>query len=287
MKGDSWGLGNLRLGVFWGVDMKQTDEENPRRQVVVAAGILLSLAVLVSAVLLGWRLIPGVTGEWIGFMVGVVTTPFFLEASFVILGLLLVLMINHWRTTHSGDELVYLEVEETDDVGVATSSAASPKKTRVKAPDKELRFTRSGQAVLFWLMASVFTAVAFTIAATAIYRDVNPELPHPLWALVPIAMAAGAARMAVKLTRHAYLILTPIGIEIFPFFRPATGMHMVMWQEIDTAEVNAQQTLLTLHHNADKTSGIHLSLRPVRSDLRQLLGKAVMARVSGGIVNGE
>ena len=249
---------------------------------MVAACILLLIAVLVSTVLLGWRSVPGVLGEWIGLMVGVVTSPFILETFFACLGLMLVLLVNHWRMKRSSDELVYLESEEPDESGTTASPAVSPKKARVKAPDKELRFTRSGQAVLFWLMASVFTAVAFTIAATAIYRDINPELPHPLWALVPMVMAAGAARLAVKLTRHAYLILTPLGIEIFPFFRPAEGMHMVMWQEIHSAEVNENKTLLTLHYNADKTSGIHLSLRPVRYDLRELLGKAVMARVRGG-----
>ncbi len=269
------------MRLFLGVDTKQTDEENPRKQVVVAACILLTLGVLVSVVLLGWRLIPGVVGEWIGFMVGVVTTPFFLEGTFIFMGVVIVLLVNHWRMKHSGDELVFLEREESDDAGASASASVSTTKAGVKSPDKELRFTRSGQAVLFWLAASVFTAVAFTIAATAIYRDVNPELPHALWALVPMAMAAGAARLAVKLTRHAYLILTPLGIEIFPFFRPAEGMHMVMWQEIHSAEVNERQTLLTLHHNADKTSGIHLSLRPVRSDLRGLLGKAVMARIRG------
>ncbi len=255
--------------------MKQTIDENPRRQIVVAAGILLLIAVLVSGVLIGWHYIPGVLGDWIGFMVGVATTPFFLEASFAILGLMLVLLINHWRRNHSGEELV--DLDETREQRTSTPSVASG----VKAPAKELRFTRSGQAVLFWLASAVLTAVAFTLAATSIYRDVNPQVPHALWALAPFALAAVAARLAVRLTRHAYLILTPIGMEIFPFFRPSSRMHLVIWQEIHSAEVDARQTLLTLHHNGDKTSGIHLSLRPVRSDLRPLLAKAVISRVGG------
>ena len=141
---------------------------------------------------------------------------------------------------------------------------------RVQAPEKELRFTRAGQAVVFWVLAAVFTAVAVTMAATAIYRDINPQLPHPLWALAPLAGAVLAARLAVRLTRHAYLILTPLGIEIFPFFRPASGMRLVVWPEIAAAEVNAATTVLTLHHDAAKTSGIHLSLKPIRADRRQL-----------------
>jgi len=150
---------------------------------------------------------------------------------------------------------------------------------RVLSPDQELRFTRAGQAVLFWVLAAVFSAAAVTLAATAIYRDINPQLPHPAWALAPLALALLAARLAVRLTRHAYLILTPLGIEIFPFFRPAAGMHLVVWQEMAAAEVNAATTVLTLHHDAARTSGIHLSLKPIRADRRALLAKAVIGRV--------
>jgi len=146
---------------------------------------------------------------------------------------------------------------------------------------KELRFTRSGQAVAFWIMAAVCTAVAVTLAASAIYRDHNPQLPHPAWALVPLALAVLAARTAAGMTRHAYLILTPLGIEILPLFRPAAAMRLVVWQEIAAAQINAAATVLTLHHDAAKTSGIHLSLRPIRADLRALVVKAVIGRVRG------
>ena len=153
---------------------------------------------------------------------------------------------------------------------------------KVQSPEKELRFTRSGQAALFWMLSAVAAAAAVTLTATSIYRDVNPDLPHPAWALFPLGIAVAAARLAVKLTRHAYLILTPLGIEIFPFFRPAAGMRMIVWQEVDSAEVNAARTLLTLHHDAAKTSGIHLSLRPLRKDRRDLLVKAVVGRLNAG-----
>lgn len=151
---------------------------------------------------------------------------------------------------------------------------------KLQSPEKELRFTRSGQATVFWLGAAVLTSIAITMLATALYRDINESIPHPVWALLPLVLAVLLARMAIKLTRHAYLILTPLGIEIFPFFRPADGMRLVTWQEIQLAEVNAQTTRLTLHHNAEKTAGIHLSLTPIRKDRRCLLAKAVIGRVS-------
>ncbi len=151
---------------------------------------------------------------------------------------------------------------------------------KTQSPEKELRFTRAGQATIFWLASSVGVAVGVTLLATAYYRSDNPELPHPAWALLPFISSIVLVRMAVNLTRHAYLILTPLGIEIFPFFRPADGMRLVTWQEVSAAEVNEKTTRLTLHHDAEKSSGIHLSLMPIRADRRALLAKAVIGRVS-------
>jgi hypothetical protein len=152
--------------------------------------------------------------------------------------------------------------------------------TQIQSPEKELRFTRSGQASHFWLLAAILGASGITLLATAIYRDINPLIPHPVWALLPLATAAAIASVAMKMTRHAYLILTPLGIEIFPFFRPAAAMRLVLWQELDHAEVDQRATRLTLHHDAAKTSGIHLSLAPIRADRRTLLAKAVLGRLS-------
>jgi hypothetical protein len=152
----------------------------------------------------------------------------------------------------------------------------------VQSPEKELRFTRSGQAVGFWVASAVLLAAAVTLAATAVYRGVNPDLPHAGWALLPLGLALVSARLAAGLTCHAYLILTPLGIEIFPFFRPASGMRMVSWAEIHSAEIDAEANLLTLHHDAGRRSGIHLSLKPIRADRRDLLAKAVLGRIGEG-----
>ncbi len=86
-------------------------------QIAVGAGILVAVMLVVCGILIGWHYLPGLLGEWVGFMVGVMTTPFLLEASFVILGLTVVVAINGWRRRRAGDELVYLEqVEGPDDL---------------------------------------------------------------------------------------------------------------------------------------------------------------------------
>lgn len=149
----------------------------------------------------------------------------------------------------------------------------------VAEPQKELRFTRSGQAVGFCVAGAVLCGVAVTLIATGVYRSVNPELPHPAWAAPCLVLALCAFLLARTITKHAYLILTPMGLEIFPFFRPAKGMQMVFWQEISAAEIDERGKWLTLHFNDERTAGMHLSLSPVRKNLRDLLAKAVLGRV--------
>ena len=121
---------------------------------------------------------------------------------------------------------------------------------------------------------------AVTLVAVSAYRDENPALPHALWAVVPLTASCCLARLALRLTRHAYLILTPLGIDIFPFFRPADGMRTVFWHEIHSCE--ASGSMLTLHFNSEMTSGIHVSLLPLVSSGRSLLIHAVKARVGAG-----
>ncbi|MFZ9937613.1 MAG: hypothetical protein ACO3JG_11250 [Luteolibacter sp.] len=149
----------------------------------------------------------------------------------------------------------------------------------LQSPEQELRFTRSRQAVAFWIGGAVMSMAAIVIAAASFHRAENPALPHPAWALGPALAAGLLTRGAVRLTRHAYVILTPLGIEIFPFFRPAAGMRLVAWQELREMDTNASLTRLTLHFNVEKTSGIHLSLRPVRADRRRFLVEAVRRRL--------
>lgn len=149
----------------------------------------------------------------------------------------------------------------------------------IQSPDKELRFTRSGQAVIFWVAAAVLAGMALTLALTSMSRASNPQLPHPAWAVLPLLASLATLRLAMRLTRHAYLILTPIGIEIFPFFRPAEGMNMVAWQEIHSMEIDAGRNIVTLHYNAAKSAGIHLSLRPIRAERIDLLLRALAGRI--------
>ena len=83
------------------------DQRN--RQIVWAAVILIGLGLVVSATLLFGRKLPGLWGEWASTLIGVMTTPFLMEASFVLIGISIVALVNHVAALRSGAEWVSLE----------------------------------------------------------------------------------------------------------------------------------------------------------------------------------
>jgi hypothetical protein len=79
-----------------------------RQQVLVGFCMVAGIAGMI--LLIAWaRYLPGLGGEFFGRILGVISTPFLMEASFCILGLSLVMGLNIWRQHRDGDELVYLE----------------------------------------------------------------------------------------------------------------------------------------------------------------------------------
>jgi len=90
---------------------QQSKEAGRGKQFFVGAMILLVVMLGFVMLLLSWRKIPGLLGETVGKMVGIMSTPFFMEASFVILGFLIVVTLNTWRRHKEGDEFVSIETE--------------------------------------------------------------------------------------------------------------------------------------------------------------------------------
>ena len=79
------------------------------KQVAIAAAIVAAVTCAAVALLLGWRFVPGVLGEWLGTIAGVISTPFFLEASFVVVGVFIVIVLNTVRRQRDGDDFISLE----------------------------------------------------------------------------------------------------------------------------------------------------------------------------------
>lgn len=87
-------------------------EEHRGKQLAVGALIMAGFSVSIVSLLLFWRLIPGWVGETVGMIAGIVSTPFFLEATFAVSGFVVVILLNGWRRKRAGDE--YVEIEEKD-----------------------------------------------------------------------------------------------------------------------------------------------------------------------------
>jgi hypothetical protein len=153
---------------------------------------------------------------------------------------------------------------------------AIPKK--IQSPEKEMRFTRAAQGRLFLVVAAVMIAISFGlwVLATQGTEFEAPRLEGYAWtALLPWPVIFLLLRLAVRCIRHAYLIFTPLGIEIFPLFRPEKHMTLITWQEIFLVDVDLPTQRMLLHHNAEKTSGIVLSLRPILPAQQRLLAHAM------------
>ncbi len=151
---------------------------------------------------------------------------------------------------------------------------AAPKE--VAEPHKELRFTRANQAQNFIILAAV--GLAFTLLLTITWLMGHPDFSW--WMpLIPLTLSILIARLATRCARHAYIILTPLGIEIFPLVKPEKNLNLIYWTQLEDAEFDPHLSTLKLHYNAEKTAGAILSLKPIPPKKRPLLQKAIKGRL--------
>lgn len=144
---------------------------------------------------------------------------------------------------------------------------------KTKSPEKELRFTRARQAQVFWI-----AGVALLCVAAGLFILWWKRLDHPpAWwtGVLPLLLSAGSFWLAARLTRHAYLLLSPVGIEIFPFIKPAQNFQLVTWAEIAEARVDEARNLLVIRYAGMKDAGVILTLDPMTPAARDLLKRAI------------
>lgn len=105
------------------------------KQVLIAMAILLGVSCGVVGLWLGWMHIPGPLGEFVGMIVGVMSTPFFLEASFVTLGILIIMLVSAVQRQRDGEEFVTPEQLQAREAAAAARSASeTATETPVKHP---------------------------------------------------------------------------------------------------------------------------------------------------------
>ncbi|GHC51612.1 hypothetical protein [Roseibacillus persicicus] len=153
----------------------------------------------------------------------------------------------------------------------------------VSNPEKEIRFTRSAQALRFALAGAIFVGLTATLYATARWGTGSPVR---YWHMIPgILLAAGSFWLAYRCAKHAFLILSPVGVEFFPFFKPATNFRLWSWSEFHHAEVVGKR--LYLHFNEEETGGAVLSLAPMSEESIRLLDVAIEGRMEERFQDGD
>lgn len=149
----------------------------------------------------------------------------------------------------------------------------------VAEPEKELRFTRAAQAPLFFALAVVAFAgfVAVFILSTQDWGMSEPLLAGWWWLCVPLLLICyGMFRVGMRCVRHAYIILSPLGVEIFPFLSPRKNLQVIYWSQVADAELTPGARQLVIHFNEEKKSGVIASLKPIPEQHRYLLEEAVL-----------
>ena len=150
--------------------------------------------------------------------------------------------------------------------------------------DKEVRFTRSRQAVL-WMVLSAFGALTIFVGVIATLLPSSggaPELKAYWWAVPILAVWTWfCGRIAYRCLKYAYLIFSPIGVEIFPFGKPEAKLDVVSWGQIDHLEIHGD--FLYLHFNKEETGGKAISLKPISPKLRPLIERVVEAHSKGEV----
>jgi hypothetical protein len=98
-------------------------------------------------------------------------------------------------------------------------------------------------------------------------------------ALLPLPLVLVFLWFALYCTSHAYLILSPVGIEIFPFWFPRENFRLVPWTQVAHARVENGNLILDFPP-AGSGGGIILSLSPLRPRQRELLWHVIERRLA-------
>lgn len=158
----------------------------------------------------------------------------------------------------------------------------------VAEPEKEIRFTRSSQATTFFFLGVICTMICI---GTLFNEYINWGPWHAdfkaYWWLSLIALIPAAIffRIGIHCIRHAYIILTPLGVEIFPLWKPQKNLQVIFWSDIDHADF--RHHTMTLHYNKEETGGVVVSLKPIGKLNYPLIQKAITGRMNQKVQSSE
>ncbi len=140
----------------------------------------------------------------------------------------------------------------------------------------EIRFTRSKQAAVFFGAALVFlcgAAALFLLATPGWTRTASPVLATRCYAVIPLPLAALLTWAGVHLARHAYIVFSIVGMELYPFWFPSRNLQVLFWSEIEKLELQDGGNTLVIRLPGERA--VFVSLAPLSRPARALLAHAV------------
>ena len=115
------------------------------------------------------------------------------------------------------------------------------KPKNIQEPEKELRFTRSRQAITFIAAGLISLCITgfiwFQVYFNSLENNQNALIIPILLSVILITMTVLFILVAIHCTQHALIILSPLGLELFPFWFPVKNFRMLYWSEINDAKL--------------------------------------------------
>ncbi len=143
---------------------------------------------------------------------------------------------------------------------------------------KEIRFTRNAQAVHFFMLALLFLCLGVTLYLVSL--DVwtvsqEPLLQGSWYGLLTLPFIAGFTAAGIHLAKHAYMIFSPVGIELFPFFFPSKNMEVLYWSEVQDVGFTPDEKMLEITMTGEPERKVFIATAPLNRASRDLLGRTI------------
>ncbi len=183
----------------------RAENDDPRRgQLTVGLSILVLMVLVVPTIYIIWHFVPGFAGEFLGVFAGIISTPFLLEAFFLIFGIILVVFLNNLRLRREGDGFVYL-----DEIADPAARAGLPDRSTF-AIYKDRPLDGVEPAPLDQIEGAI--ELGDHLAATrmlAMLGDAELRQPDVLSLRIRLARATGKDELATRLERVLSALKNP------------------------------------------------------------------------------
>lgn len=146
------------------------------------------------------------------------------------------------------------------------------------AKQKEVRFTRNLQGAQFTVVGGLLALLGLLplFALMRVLWRTGHILfsQHAAW-MVCLPLGLALFYFGSQMLRHAYIVFTPLGLELYPFFKPKTNMQLLFWSEIEALSLSEDKRALEIALPNERK--IFVSLSPMREESRLLLLSTVAA----------